>query len=246
MLLDPKQPVRFTPADQAGRPEETRVVYLLKVPRLYDGAALDRAVAARGGRNHGALARLRSLRAGVKALLADDDEAVARDNLVARIDAYADELRAFGRALLAGEYDAAGETEESTGPAKLAAALAAQAEHEAALAEVAELVREGYPLFARMVADEAVYPDILGIEAARLLLVGWENGPGEFRRGRAGVPDEVLEAIPPYHLVAIGAEVERLRRPSEAQRKNSASPSRSPAAPATSTAASAPLPTSPS
>ena len=37
--------------------------------------------------------------------------------------------------------------------------------------------------------------------------MGWENGPGEFKRFGNAVPDEVLAMLPEADLVAIGNDV---------------------------------------
>ena len=67
--------------------------------------------------------------------------------------------------------------------------------------------------------------------------VVYEDGS---QRSNRRVPAELLERIPPLHLLAIGAEVERLLRPTEAERGNSDSPSPSPSAAASSMAANPP------
>jgi hypothetical protein len=94
------------------------------------------------------------------------------------------------------------------------------------LAGVERLVREAYEPYRAMLADIAVYADILGIEAARMFLVGVDGLDIAFQRDKkTGVPDPILARIDPFHLRLIGAKVEDLMKPNEEEEKNSESPS---------------------
>ena len=76
-----------------------------------------------------------------------------------------------------------------------------------------------------MLADNEVAPLLRGIEAARLFLVGWENLPGEVKRGLRGADDATLARVPRDAFPGIAAFVEGLLRPTETEAGNSGSPS---------------------
>ena len=240
LLLDPKTPVRFVPADEQMRPEHKRVVYLLKAPTVWDRIKLDEEVAKRGGRRVAELDVYRTLRAGIERIYGETDSSV-RAATLEQIDELIAARTAFVRKLLGDGYD----FETEAGRQAFDADQSAHQARAAALAPVEEIVLAAYPRYARMAADFATYPLYRGYAAARLLLVGWENGPAEFSRGPLGVADELLELIPEHHAAAIGAEADRLLRPTEAERKNSASPSPGAEIPAPSTAENSTTPTTP-
>lgn len=233
-LLDPKQPVRFAPADQTSKPEGEQVAYRLKVPTVMDRAAFEREIALRNGRQHHPLAKLSALRAGVVAIF-DGQESEAATETLAQIDDYAAELGGFYEQVRSGAFQG------EEGQEAFAAAIERQGEFERALVEVADIVAEAYPPFARMRADDAVYPRIQGIAAAKLFLVGWEGIVTKCDRGLAGLSDASLARIPDHHLVEIGMEVRRLSRVTEDEGKNSASPSHGSSVGAPSTAESTPV-----
>ena len=205
MLLDPKIPVRFPPPGQEGVAEEARAAYLLKVPTLPEETQLHRAVAAAGGRQHGLLRRLAAIRAGVRAVFPDGDDG----GLLARIEDHEAALREFH------EVGTGGDQQELK-------ALIERIAEGGETAEEAErlLLEAGHGPLARIAGDMAVYPEILGREAARLFVMGWENIPGECRRGKFGLEEESLRRIPALHRLLIGQEIERLLRPPDTLVKN--------------------------
>lgn len=219
-MLHPDEVHRLVPADQRARPEGKRVVYLLRTPGLYDKTRLRRAITAAGGRQHGVIATLRLLRAGVEEIMAGGDAAM-RDLHVGMIDGYvAAYLDHFAR-LRRGQYSV--QTEEAR--AEFAAAVDRLARFDEDLAPVAAVVREHYQPYAQAIADDLVYPEIEAIEATRLFLVGWENRRPEFRRDQSGVPDKLLAAVPEHHRREIALELQRLMMPTEEEERDSSSPS---------------------
>jgi len=205
-LRKPGEPARFTPPGEEEKPEAERTVYVLRTPTLYDEARLARAIKAQGARPIGRLDLLPVLKAGVGELLAGAGDAALRAEFEAAIDAHGEEIRA---ALKAG------------GEATIAALTGPGAGR---IAEIANVVRRGYPAFAEAEADADFAWAVQPVEAARLLLVGWENGPAPFARGPTGLADDLLALLPPEHLEGIGWFAMALLRPSEGQAKNSDSP----------------------
>jgi len=222
-LLDPASPVAFTPAWHLDRPEPVRPVYLIRPPRLLDRFELDRAVRARGVRRRGEIELLAALSADAREMLGLDYEASA---IRAQIDDAAAALDGFMATVRAGEP-----LDEAHGRY-----LAARDALEPAVAAI----RQAGGRFAACEAETETFPQYLGIEAARLLLVGWRNVEPAFRREITGVPLDLLEQLPMHDLIAIGAEVERLLEPTPAERKNSASPSPASNAPAISSSSRTP------
>ncbi|WP_142847231.1 hypothetical protein [Telmatospirillum sp. J64-1] len=217
--LDPKQPVSLVPMGEEAKPEQERRTYLLRVPGLSDRAALQRAVRLAGGRQHPPLAMLAALRRGMEEIYGDprdESEAAAKSNLLALIDADEEALRVV--------WETAKDQSED-GRAAFVEALAALSRAEAELLPLSNMIEQAYRPYAEMRADNEAYNGIYSIEAARLLLDGWENGPAEFRRGRTGVPDDLLARIPEMHLLQIGAKVQEMLRVSDTEAKNSVSPS---------------------
>lgn len=223
ILHAPGDVVDFTPPDQLRLPEAERVTYRLRVPTVYERVAWRRAIAKAGGRRHGAFAVLAALRRGAERLT----DGAPRDFILAAIDEHRGRVEAL--AAVAGGDD----------PEAAEVAFRAMIEGEAALAAVSALVVQGDDAYAQIQADNAVYREIAGIEAARLFLEGWEGPlPGAFARGRSGVTDASLACIPEKHLAPIGDRLAELLQPSETESGNSASPSPGPFGPKSSAAAS--------
>jgi hypothetical protein len=266
-ILDPRQPVRFEPPGQNDAPviaqlktegidpdsdlgqdriRASRRVYLLKVPSLYDRIALNRALARRGARKITAATLLNALRRGVERIFGDTETA-AKAAVLESIDAFLEAMRAFYRDVTAGAFDVT----TAEGRAAFNAAGGALAELEESLAPVANLVAAQDDAYGNLRADAAVYSEVFAIEATRLFLVGWENGPrvGDaavpFTRDANGVRDEALSALAAGgQLAALGARLHELIEPTETERKNSVSLSGTASGPAAlQTSSSAPATT---
>lgn len=219
-LLSPAQPAELTTPAQLLAPEERRRVFLLRVPTVYDRAILRRAIAMRSGRSHSQMEMLLALKRGIETLLSGEADAAARGNLTAQVDTAVQLLMAWW------ESDLTGANDGEEGAAARDEAWRSAQEQIKALGEIAELVRDADPNYAAMDADNQVYRSIQGLEAARLFLVGWRNGPAPFARDPVrGVPENLLALIDDYDLLAIGEKVVEMMAPTETERKNSASPS---------------------
>lgn len=98
-------------------------------------------------------------------------------------------------------------------------------------------LRAGYQRLNEVEADYALFEEMSVFCAARRFLIGWEGVAIPFA-GRGGLATDVsLGAIPQAHIYAIGNRVLTLMNVSEAQAKNSVSPSPSSSTPGLSTAA---------
>ena len=84
-----------------------------------------------------------------------------------------------------------------------------------------------------------------GLAAAETFLAGWSGIGTPFRRVGGRVPDEVLLAVPEWHLGLLAQHVETLFAPTEAEAKNSVSLSSSPSEGSTSTSTGTSPPTGP-
>ena len=229
--MKPGETVPFSPADQLDRPEAERAVYHLRVPTVYDRVAYRRALGEKQARLHGPVDLLRCLRRGVEAVMAESMQE-DRDFLLQAIDEQIARAEAYNAAGGAKAFD----LDEEDGRAAFQQVLMEMTEGGEALRQVEGLVARGFPPYASMLGDNAVYWSLAGIEAARVF-VDRCNGIEGFSRTRLGVSDAFLSRIPEGHLVAIGLKVSELMRPSEADAKNSVSPSGSRSGTATSKAA---------
>ncbi|HIC81842.1 MAG TPA: hypothetical protein EYP07_12925 [Kiloniellaceae bacterium] len=203
-ILNPNDTLRFSPSSQDEVAEAERLTFLLRVPTLYTRAKLEKAIRSQGGREVTVWDWLRTAERGLKEIaeVANDDEAMSE---------YIAAIQARRTALLAA--DNAEEMVEIM--------LTRDEDIEAA----AELLRSYYPPLNELEANQSFYATCVGIEAARLLLVGWENGPAKFRSGKAGVPESVLEQASEADLVELGKFIQEQLRPTPAEAKNSDSPS---------------------
>lgn len=206
MLTDPKTPARLEISGRA---------YILKRPTVADRVRWRKNVLAAGGRRHGQFGLLDALRRGVETIMADSPAEI-REALVAKIEAHRDVLKRFSAAVISGGFDA-----DPDGMVERARVMAASADE---LSVIESEVANAYPRYAVMAADEKLYPQIAGIEAARLLLLSWEGFDVELVRDSVGVAEQSLAVIPEWDLALIAEQTEALCGVSAAQRKNSGSP----------------------
>jgi len=202
--------------------ESDRRVYLLKPPSVYERVKFRRAVSAAGGRLHGQLSLIEALGRAVVELMAESPPE-ARDAVLAKIEAHrvkAVECMEAARAL---QFEESEDTRRA-----FAAAAAALAESGRGLVVIEAEAVGAHPAYAQMVADDAVYWEIAGIEGARLFLMGWEGITGKFARNAGGLSEASLAAISQGDFAVIGAKIESLCRVSETQRKNFSSPPATP------------------
>lgn len=92
------------------------------------------------------------------------------------------------------------------------------------LADVAEIegvVRDASPRYSRMMADRAAWLSLAPLVAASMFLVGLDGERPLARRGGV-IPDDVLEALPPDDLTAIGWRAVAILSTNRADEKNSA------------------------
>lgn len=206
ILLDPREPVAL-------QPREGGPTYLLRVPRVADRAAYRREVAAAGGRQWGHLTLIEDVKATVERLLPGEDDRPEREARVAELDAYAQGVR---DAFEAWQADRSTENRE---------ALTDALRTSARVDEIVGIVRSVDSASARKIADNEVYPQIAGLVAARMFLVGWRDLPAPFRRSAFGLDDALLDQVPTDDLVAIGQRVAELLEPPQDRLGNSASAS---------------------
>ncbi len=111
---------------------------------------------------------------------------------------------------------------------------------EETLADVIEHMSDAamaWPPYRQLMGKRAAYREYAPLIAMQMYLVGWEHGPGEFRRTKGGVPDDVLDMIEPSHQQAIGQQCLMLMAVSPAAAKKSVPPAKSsPALPHSTTA----------
>ena len=216
-LVSTREPVRFVPSDQADRPEEEQVAYLIKPPSIYERPRFRRACLEHGARFHTDVELVACLREGVAALLPGEADAIRRTDLLETVDA-------FAAARIAGDVDP-----------ELAVRMEA----------IEEIVTGGYEPYAQKVASRGHFVDIAPIEAFRLFVVGWENLDLPFSRSRTGIPLAVLERVPEAHVYEAGLKAFELISLPEDEEKKSPSPSPGASGPRTSPTASATPPTIP-
>ncbi|MFZ1427185.1 MAG: hypothetical protein WAS21_10490 [Geminicoccaceae bacterium] len=227
MLYDPAKSVPC-------KPRTDGPTYRLRVPVVVDRASYRRAIQGVGARFWPNLPFVRLCRSELERLLTGDDQIEARAAGTALIDAYAERLNA---AIDAWQLERNDETD-----AEFAAALPFP---DALAALINELGRCS-PQVALAAGDNVVYRLLRGIEAARLLLVGWDRAE-PFRRDLDGPSEATLALIPNEDFEAIGLKVDELVEPGEARLGNSGSRSSgSPEATASSADGTTTPPTPPS
>lgn len=206
MLVDPKLPEAITIGARK---------YFVKPATVAERTRWRRAIAAGGGRQHGPAVMLNCLAAGIRALYADNPEGTpVRDALLAKIDAQRVCVTTFYEAA---KFAVNGDAEANQ---VFLDAAKVMAEGEAGLAVIIAEVSENYPAYVQLVADEAMYWVVAGIEACRMFMTGWEGLDMPFVRGPAGVTDDCLAEIPEADLPVIGQLYENLIRVTPQQRKN--------------------------
>lgn len=228
-IRDPKIPNEFTPADQLLRPEGERITYLLKTPVGYDRVQLRRAIMAQGGKAVTEIDVLRALKADIETLSPSNGSSLA-----ARVDLVVHVFAAAVAARVQAGFDVKPDFSEAS---PFGQAWRAYVKARVAIADIEHEARQFSGAYARALADQESFPLIQGIESARKFLVGWEGRKEVFERGVTGVPMALLDALGDAHLVAIGAEVQRLLMPTEDEEKNSGSPSLTPSSGTSSTTA---------
>lgn len=242
-LLNPKEPVRFSPSDQLRKnaedvyviPEDQQITYLLKVPTHWDRVELRKALATKGARQHGRLGLLVGLRKSLEDIFdVIDPDGALRPSLLARIDDVANEMTALFADIKAGKYQ--GEDDELA--KEFAARWSAVSDAYSDLEELRRLVAANVPRFAAMLADDEVFDDIFALVTAQKFVIGWENRDAAFKRDATGMHPDSLDTIPPSHIAEIGAKIAELLKPTETEAKNSVSPSLTSSSQGTSTAAS--------
>lgn len=206
ILLDPREPVSL-------QPREGGPTYLLRVPRVADRAAYRREVSAAGGRRRSQLALIEDVKDAVERLLPGEDDRPEREARLGELEAQAQGIR-----------DALEVWQTDRSPESQAALLAALQTSER-VNEIVAIVRSVDAAIARKIADNEVYPQIAGLVAARMFLVGWQGLPVPFKRSAFGLDDALLDQVPSGDLVAIGERVAELLEPPQERLGNSASAS---------------------
>ncbi len=218
-MLKPGETVLLTPASEAAKPETERITYHLRAPTLYDRIKLLSAVETHGGRHHSPLALVAALKREVAAVM-EASPAKRRGRVLGLIDAHRERLEGFYARLRDGVLDL-------TGTEGQAAFMEALGEAEAGADTLAAIEHQARQLggnYAVLTAENAVYAQVFGIEAARLFLTGWDNLGTIFARDESGVAETALMAVPAEHFIEIGAKVRALLAPTEAEVKNSDGP----------------------
>jgi hypothetical protein len=208
ILVDPKEPVAL-------QPRENGPTYFLRVPRVVDRAKFRHDLLAEGGRQWFNLDLVAHVRDLVARLMEGDEHEPERTARLTELDAYAARVREA-----ANVYNLE-RTEESL--AQLSEAIQ-QPEPVTAMFKIAADHDQG---FRDKLADNRVFPEIVGYVAAKLFLQGWEGeGMPAFRRSPFGsVEDAVLRPIPTEDMVAIGRRITELLEPAETRLGNSRSAS---------------------
>jgi len=92
-----------------------------------------------------------------------------------------------------------------------------------------EMAVADVPVYANLVAARTRYLGMVPWFTARYALRGWAGQDlPPFRRDRGAVPDELLDALPPDDLEAVGWRASQLTEPNAAAVGNSEAPSPSP------------------
>lgn len=182
-------------------------VYLLRQPAVHERAAWRREVARIGGRQVFPGDLVEAVGRGVVALLPDPDDPDRR-RLLATVDDYRQRMAQAIELVRAHHFD----------PTVDLAPITALMTPGPAFETLAATVRQHWPDYALLQADAEAWPELAGIAAATLFLVGWEAGEPpvlpEFARSLGGAASEAtLKAIPVHHLVLIGRAAEGLLVP---------------------------------
>jgi hypothetical protein len=199
-LVDPKEPVVL---DITG----SKVRYFLRVPKVADRHKFSRAVAEEGGQTWTAMQLANTLRDGLDKIMPDDDE--EKPNYLEIVDNYIEGMTAA----------LAVYREEPTRENLLNFMTVSVPDER--VGKLFEAVAQHYQPLRGRIADNAAYPDVVGVVAAKMFLVGWEGRPVIYRRTPEGIPEHLLEGIREHEFRAIGSRVSELLSPSEDRAKNS-------------------------
>ena len=201
----------YTPSDQeAVKGKKHRAVYYIATPTVYRVAAYRSDI----GRELRAAAR----ELGVDELRSGADQ--ARAALVAGIeDAEVGIVEPAAMIAAVEEFAAAQESElgGGKGPTEEAAAL---------IAELVAICEERYQPYRQVLRERRIAHGIPRVVACRWFVSGWSNvtsrygDPLDYASGPDGVADELLDQLPPGHVVELYAEIDRLMRPTNGQAKN--------------------------
>ena len=207
ILVNPRELDRFQPWPDGP-------VFFLRVPQVRDRHEFRRAVRVEGGRYWPQRDLIAACKKGVMVLLPDDSDARQRDNLLAMLDLWLEQI----------ETALADWREEKTD------------ENWRAYEQVTDMPPDIYELWMEVekaylplrerAADNLNFGPISGYVAARMFLDGWEGVEAEFHRPKLGpVPDSVLDHLRSDELIEIGRRISELLEPNEARLKNFKSPS---------------------
>lgn len=183
------------------------ITYHLRAPSVADRIAYEREAAASGARNWNEIERIAILREGVLAILPEDDS--ERAQLLEIIDGAVADL-----------YAASGELSRGSDDPEVIRQWVDALDR---VSVIGEEVQRGYPRYAGVIADNAVYRSLRGIAAAKLFLTEWEGIDGDIVRAKNRLSDESIARIPYEHFAGIGVFLDNMMRPTEAEVKNSES-----------------------
>jgi len=201
-------------------PETDRRVYLLKTPTRHERLRLKGLLTVAGARRHGPHQRVDALADALRAA----EASALRDASLLLVDAHRDLVVAHGKLL--GSREKGPEHDEA-----VRASWAKLQDSSKALFVIEAEVIGNNPRYAQMAADDEVFWEKYGLEAARVLLVGWEGISAAIERTNGLLTEASLEAIPEdADLIPIGLKAFDLVTLSERQRKNSSSPAPTPSA----------------
>ena len=203
--------------------ESGGATYTVAVPTLMTRASFRRALTALGATYHSDDAMLRVLRDGVKATVAEDQQA----ELLELIADFRDATAERAEALLAGE-DAPDKRE-----AEQYADLADQVQ------QIEQFIRTHHDRYAQMESDRGYYLSIAPIVAFKRFVRGWEGLDLQYQARGGEITDECMELVPPDAIVEIGWRVLGMMNPSRDDQKKAPSPSQSQPSQTPSTAESA-------
>lgn len=235
--------------------------YSVRVPLKSDRIEFARRIRSAGGRVHADAAVIARVAAMLERLFADD--AAERERLLAVVRRFGEERRHMQE--LVGEAWRALLRRARAGAAAEGTPADAIKPHVEALREFVPLA-EDYARIERIVeevdqglrdmkADNDAYMQFYSLVAAEMFLAGYE--PHAEWKGRDGAPlppfrqaagrlaPDLLEVLPDEDILAIGDAIVSATGPSEAERKNFASPSGTSPGGDTSTAASSGRPSDP-
>lgn len=194
--------------------ERPGVTYHLRMPAVGERSTFKASIIAVGGRAPSKHALLDVMEEGVNAIMAEESDKEDRDRAVAAIQSYRNQMASAVSA-----YEAAGEEKSEEDNKKFLEAIAAPAE----IRQLEAIIQKHYQPYADLNADMAVYPERVGLAAARMFLVGWSGLDEPFSRKLGRVEDQTLEPVGSRDLAAIGEMALQMIQPSKATLGNSPS-----------------------